>query len=208
MKKVLLTCFVAMSIFAADAQSKKSTSEKKAKAEFAKKEKERQERFRLEREERLTMDSIRREEERLARDTFEMQRAEWMANRLREIDSTNQEKWKKQSTERELAYQSDRTQKTIAKNAKLNSYQGRQIQIINQTYSDKAAMIRQDTLIAESDKRQQLASLNAERKAKIKTVIGNSRAKRLEKEQAKYYKQYGMDPQLAWIDEAEGMVKN
>ncbi len=208
MKRVLLTCFVAMSIFAAEAQTKKSTSEKKAKAEFAKKEQERQERFKLEREERLFADSIRREEERLARDTFEMQRAEWMATRLREIDSTNQEKWKQQAAERELAYQSDRTQQNIANNARLSSYHGRQVKVINQTYSDKARLVKEDSVLTDAEKKDQLAALNAERRDKIQATIGKSKAKRLDKEQAKYYKQYGMDPQLRWTSEVEGMVKN
>lgn len=206
-----------MSIFSADAQTKskaskskkaKITAESKSKAEFAKKEKERQERFRLEREERLMMDSIRREEERLARDTFEMQRAAWTENRLREIDSTNQEKWKKQAEERELAYQSDRIQNEIAKEAKLNSYQGRQIQVINQTYSDKAKLVRENIEITDEEKKVQLTALNTERKEKIKAVIGKSKAKKLEKEQAKYFEKHGTDPELSWIQEAENVAKN
>jgi hypothetical protein len=50
--------------------------------------------------------------------------------------------------------------------------------------------------------------LNSERRARIQSVVGKSKEKKLEKERKEYSKKYGEDSQAKWIDEVEGYVAN
>ncbi|HMJ47295.1 MAG TPA: hypothetical protein VK498_08195 [Ferruginibacter sp.] len=215
MKKIFLTCAVAMCVFAADAQ-KKTTKKTKvnyqkkeavAKAEFAKHEKERQDAIEAERVERLWADSVNKENERVANEKFEADRIAWKDTRIKQIDSTNTEKYKAQITKSEEWSKIYRNRDEVNRLAKLDAYQGKQVNYINETYHDKAQLVRDDAALTDDLKKQQLASLNIERRDKIKTAIGKSKEKKLEKKRKEYYAKNGADMEVAWINEAEGYVK-
>lgn len=217
MKRIFLTCAVAMSIFVADAQNKSGTKKTKvnyqkkeasAKAEFAKKELERQQNIETERVERLWADSVRKENDRIAEEKFAAERTAWKEARLKLIDSMNMEKYKSQSAETEKWAKINRNRDEVNRAAKLNINQGRQVNYINQTYHSKAQLVRDNTTLSDEQKKEQLASLNMERRSKIKAVIGNSKEKRLDRERKKYHQKNGSDMEVAWIEEAEGYTKN
>ena len=62
--------------------------------------------------------------------------------------------------------------------------------------------------MTEEQRKQQLATLNTERRTKIKATVGSSKDKKLEKERKAYFKKYGEDAQAKWIDEVEGYATN
>ena len=143
MKKILFSAvLVAMTFFAADAQTTKKKSKKKpvsteakAKAEYAKLEKERQENFEEQRLERLYDDSVSREQERLEEFVKDSTRTAWKEAKLKETDSIHNEKWKNQSIEKEKYYASERSQNAINSKAKLSATQGSQVKAINLSYN-------------------------------------------------------------------------
>lgn len=223
MKKLILASIFAVSMFAADAQTTKSKSKKKAKktymsseakakakekaevARIAKQTETRIEEFRLA---SLLSDSMRLDSERVARDSFEVQRQAYLATRLNEIDSVNKTTWKKLSEEKEIAAKTEHNLDEINRAANLGSYEGRQVKIINQTYFEKARQVKENTALTDEQRKQQFATLNAERRAKIKAIVGSSKDKKLEKERKAYFKKYGEDVQAKWIDEVEGYATN
>jgi carbamoylphosphate synthase small subunit len=218
MKKILLTCVIAMSIFATEAQKTKSgakktkkatiSNEAKVQAAIAKQAAERQAKFKLDNEERLLTDSLRKEDERVAAEKFETDRKAWTENRLREIDSTNKANWSALSQDKEQSLKAERNWDEINKAAKLNEYQGTQVKFINQSYSNKAKTVKENIALTDDLKKEQLSVLNTERKARIKSVLGNSKAKKLAKEQKKFETKYGADAELAWVSEVEGYANN
>lgn len=118
------------------------------------------------------------------------------------------ENWKVQGTQTEQWNKIMRNRDEVNRAAKLDNNQGRQVNFINQTYHSKAQLIRDNTTLTEEQRKEQLSSLNTERRARIQTVIGKSREKRLDRERKKYYTKNGSDMEVAWIDEAEGFVQN
>jgi hypothetical protein len=223
MKKLILASIFAMGLFAADAQTTKSKSKKKAKktymsseakakarekaevARIAKLTETRIEEFRVA---SLLADSMRLDSERVARDSFEIQRQAYIATKLSERDSLNKATYAKLSAEKELAAKTEHNLDAVNKAANLGSYQSRQVKIINQTYYDKARLVKENTELTDDARKQQLAALNTERRAKIKAVLGSAKEKKLEKERKEYVKKYGVDPQATWIDEVEGYASN
>ena len=208
MKKICLLCVVAFSFLASDAQVKKSKSKKstvnkeaRAKAEMAKKEKERYDNAETARLDRLYADSIRLDNERIADSSFDAERVAWKAGRIHEIDSTNTEKWKGQMAQQEEWLKVQRSRDEIIKAAKLDYNQGRQVKYINQTYHNKARLVREDSTLTDEQKKAQYITLNNERRDKIRVVIGKSKEKKLEKERQSYVKTHqGVDLDEAWID--------
>lgn len=212
MKKIFLTCAVlAMTIFATEAQSKKSSSKKKTKTtvsaesklktDIAKSQAEKKLVIEEQRVERLKTDSVRKEEERLVEEKKAMDRIVWKEQKLKEVDSLNQVKWKQQVEEKDQEYATERSQRELSKAAKLNDNQGQQVKLINQTYNNKAKAIREDLSISDEQKKAQLTVLNAERRAKIKAAVGSNKEKNLEKERVKYSTKNNDDKNSAWINE-------
>jgi hypothetical protein len=207
MKKILFSAvLVAMTFFAADAQQRKTKSKKKpvsteakAKAEYAKLEKERQQKFEEQRIERLYDDSVSREQERLEEFVKDSTRAAWKETKLRAADSMHNEKWKNQSIEKEKYYASERSQNAINMKAKLSPTQGNQVKAINMSYNDKAKLIRDNMELAEDVKTAQLVSLNEERRAKIKAIVGKSKEKKVEKARKEYAMNHTDDVEAKWI---------
>jgi hypothetical protein len=209
MKKILFSAvLVGMTFFAADAQTKKTKSKKKpvsteakAKAEYAKIEKERQTKFEEQRLERLYDDSVSREQERLEEFAKDSARLAWKETKIKEADSMHNEKWKNQSIEKEKYYATERSQNIINKNAGLSENQGRQIKAINLSYNDKARVIRDNAELAADVKTTQLASLNEERRAKIRAILGKGKEKKLEKERKEYSMKFSDDIEAKWIND-------
>jgi hypothetical protein len=207
MKKILFSAvLVAMTFFAADAQTKKTKSKKKpvstearAKAEYAKLEKERQQKFEEQRLERLYDDSVSREQERLEEFVKDSTRAAWKETKLKVADSLHNEKWKNQTIEKEKYYASERSQNAINTKAKLSVTQGSQVKAINMAYNDKARVIRDNMELTDDVKTAQLVSLNEERRAKIKAIVGKSKEKKVEKARKEYAMNHTDDVEAKWI---------
>jgi len=223
MKKLILASIFAMSMFAVDAQTTKSKSKKKAKKTYMSSEAKAKakEKAKVARVAKLTetrieeyrvasllSDSMRLDSERVARDSFEIQRQSYMATKLLERDSMNKATWAKLSAEKEMAAKTEHNLDEINRAANLGTYESRQVKIINQTYFEKARLLKENMELTDDVRKQQLATLNTERRAKIKATVGSSKDKKLEKERKEYFKKNGEDAQAKWIDEVEGFAKN
>ncbi|MEO6406241.1 MAG: hypothetical protein ABIY51_02720 [Ferruginibacter sp.] len=214
MKKIFLTCVVAMSLFAVDAQTKKSKKvknsyarkEAKATAAFNKAQMEKQQMWEQDRIDRIKSDSERLDRDRVADAQFEQQRVDWKTKRLNEIDSSNSVNWKSMSVEQEKMLRVERERDAIVKNAKLKDNVGRQVKYINSTYSVKATDVKNNMSLTDAQKAEQFATLNNERRAKIKAIAGNGKERKLEKERKEYLKDHpDAVNELSWVD---GIVKN
>ncbi|MDB5201031.1 MAG: hypothetical protein JWQ27_440 [Ferruginibacter sp.] len=216
MKKILLTLAVAFTIFGAEAQQSKSKKSKKspvnkearAQAAFAKAQAEKQAQWEEQRLERLAYDSARLENERLAAEKFEQDRVVLRDTKTHVMDSINFEKYKSFSTQQAGFYTSDKYHNDIIAAAKLTTAQGREVKIINEAYTNKAKMLTADATLTDAQRKEQLVVLNTERKAKIKAIVGNGKAKKLEKERKEFVKKNGVDPNDSWINEVDGYAKN
>lgn len=223
MKKLLLASIFAVSMFAADAQTTKSKAKKKAKktymsseakakakekAEIARVAKLTETRIEEYRVASLLSDSMRLDSERVARDSFEIQRQSYAATKQFERDSMNKATWVKLSAEKEMAAKTEHNLDEISRAANLGTYESRQVKIINQTYFEKARLLKENMELTDEVRKQQLATLNTERRAKIKATVGSSKDKKLEKERKAYFKKNGEDAQAKWIDEVEGYATN
>ncbi len=212
MKKIFLTCaVVAMTIFATEAQSKKGKKNKKStvstearlNSDIAKIKNEKKLMMEEDRVERLRIDSTRREDERMAEEAKDLERIAWKEQKLKEVDSLNQLKWKQQSEEKDQWYATDRSQNEINKAAKLNDMQGRQIKAINMAYNDKAKVIRENAATTDEQKKMELTALNTERRTKIKAIAGAKKESKLEKQRRDYTTKNTDDKNSAWMNEVE-----
>ena len=218
MKRIILLVAVAFSMFATtEAQTSKKTkkgkksgmsAESKSKVAAAKLEKERQEKFEDERMERLAYDSMRKENERLVDARFDSVRVATKDTKLKMIDSLNKESWKSHTTQQEQFAKAERNRNQVIMAAKLGPTQGRLVMDINVAYNDKAKTITDNTALTEDQRKQQLAGLNTERRAKIKAIIGKSKERKVERERKEMVQKNGADMEDAWIDIAEGYVKS
>ena len=213
MKKILLTCaVVAMTIFATEAQTRKSSSKKSTKksmssearlnSDIAKINEEKRLAMEEQRVERLMIDSTRREDERIAELQKDSARMAWKQQKLNEVDSLNSVKWKRQISDKDNEYAANRTQNEIVKAAKLSENQGRQVKAINMTYNDKAQLVVMDSTLSQESRNQQLTTLNLERRTKIKEVVGKSKEKNVEKQRMKVSAKNSDDKLSAWVNEA------
>ena len=202
---------MALSIFAAEAQTKKGKKSKKqpsketvAKAKFNK----------MQAQKKLMRDSLLMgmkmdDSLRLAFDSLsDLQKDSlsivYKETGLKNIDSLNKVRYAAIARSRNEVDVADKTQMEINRAAKLNDYQGTQVKYINQSYAEKAK-----ALLNGSDpqtKRAELASLNEERRAKIRVIVGKSREKKLESERKDYFKKNAADEANAWINVAESVV--
>lgn len=216
MKKILLTLIVATSIFAADAQTKK-TSKKKAKrpnaeaianAKFEKQEASKK----LMRDSVLYVmhseDSVRLFSDSLSDIRKDSVRMAYRETGLKTIDSLNKEKYAAIKRDRESWDKSAKSADDITKAAKLSTYEANRVKTINAAYNEKAKAVTSNTSLDEQQKKTQLVALNEERLTKIKAVTGNSRAKKLERERKEYTQKNGADTESSWIDLAESTAKN
>ncbi len=211
MKRFLLTCIVALSLFSADAQTKKKRSGKKptkeaiAKANFKKKEAAKKEAREAQLTAMLSEDTLRLQNDSIADLATENERVVYKTEGLRLIDSTNKVSYAGLSKQRRDWETAERNNTMIMRAAKLSDYEMKQVKFINQTYNEKAkALILNSTA---EQKKQELFSLNEERKAKIKIILGKSGERKLEKERKEYVKKNGMDADSQWVEIAESSVK-
>lgn len=213
MKKIILTSLVvAMGFFAAEAQSKKKstkkpTAEQKQKAAMAKLEEERQAKFETARVERMYDDSVRRADETREEFVKDSMRQDWKTKRLAEVDSTNNVNWTKTVASKDAWYDHERSQNAINKSAGLSDVQGRKVKAINEQYNERAKMVKLDSTLSQDQVSTQLATINAERIAKIKETVGSSKAKKLEKARKSYAAKNTDDHDSKWINDVAA-VKN
>lgn len=221
MKKIILASIVAISFFATEAQTTKAKHKKAKKtyvsAETKAKAKQKAELARIQMETdkkiqdyklaSLTADSLRLDSERVANENFQMQEKAYLESRYKEIDSTNKATWTRFGTEKEQWSKTEQSLDAVNKAAKLGAYESRQVKVINQAYYDKAKVVTDNAALAPDLKKQQLVTLNTERRTKIKAVVGKAKERKLEKERKEYAKKNGTDSQAKWIDEVEGYAK-
>ncbi|MFT3981214.1 MAG: hypothetical protein QM687_12135 [Ferruginibacter sp.] len=183
------------------------TAEQKQQAAIAKIQKEKQEQFETARLERLYDDSVRKENE--TRDEFvkDSLRQDWKTKKLAQVDSTNNENWKRTVADKDAWYDHERSQNAINKKAGISDIQGRKVKALNEAYNSKAKLIKEDATLTEDAKKTQLAALNAERTAKIKEIVGSNKAKKLDKERKNYAKKNTDDHDSKWIDESAASTK-
>lgn len=215
MKKILLTCIVAMSIFAVDAQTKKSSKKAKkptkeaiAKAKFNKQE----EQKKFLRDSTMTAwrgeDSLRLVSDSIADIQKDSMRMAYRDAGSKFIDSTSKDKYAALARDRDHADKVERANYELSKSAKLSDYEAKQVKVINQTYNDRAKAIADNVALDDAAKKIQLVALNEERMTRIKAVAGKSGARKFEKERKEFVQKNGADAESAWIDQAESVVKN
>ncbi len=211
MKKISLLCLLAFSIFAADAQTKKSKKSRKqpsketvAKAKFIK----------VEAQKKLMRDSLMigmkmEDSLRIAGDiTTDLQKDSlslvYRTNGFKDIDSLDKIRYATIAKSRSEVDMAEKTQMDISKAAKLNDYQSKQVKYINQTYTEKAKLLTSG--VDPQTKKQELAVINEERRNKIRIIVGKSRERKLENERKDYFKKNTADESNAWINIAESVV--
>lgn len=216
MKKIFLLSVLAVSFFAAEAQSstRKSKNAKKPKLSSEAIFQARQDTLMAQRQQKidsalayqLQYDSSRRENERIAYQNFQQRQKAWKDSMFLQMDSSNTAQWKTMSKEHEhwLSVQKQRAE--INRTAKLSDYQKVQVNYINQTTFEKAKLITSDSILDQSKKKEALTKLNTERRDRIRTVTGKAKEKRLEK--ARKAQSTSTDSDAMWINEVEGFVKN
>ena len=217
MKKILLTCAVlAMTVFATEAQTKKTTrknskkpvsSESRLNSDIAKIKSEKRKAMEEQRMDRLYNDSVRVNDEKLEETAKDSLRMVWKDQKLKEVDSTNQVTWKQTIEEKESWYATERSQNAINKAAKINDNQGRLIKEVNMSYNQKSKALRDNMEMADEDRRTQLIMLNTERREKIKSIIGAKREMKLEKSRKEYTTKNKEDINSQWMNEYEVATK-
>lgn len=218
MKKILLTCAVlAMTVFATEAQTKKSTKKNSKKAvstesrlnsDIAKIKSEKRQAMEEQRMERLYNDSVRVNDEKLEETAKDSMRMVWKDQKLKEVDSTNQVTYKQTIEQKESWYATERSQNAINKVAKINDIQGRLIKEVNMSYNQKSKALRDNMELTDEDRRTQLTTLNTERREKIKGIIGAKREMKLEKSRKDYTTKNKEDVNSQWMNEYEVAVKS
>ena len=210
MKKIFLTCaLAALTIFATEAQTKKSKKSRKAvvsteaklNADIAKIQTEKRVAMEQSRMDRMVIDSTRKADE-LTEEAFkDSSRIAWKEQKLKEVDSTNQVNWKQQMADKDQWYATERSQKEINKAAKLSENQGRQVKAINLSFNAQAKAVKENMELTQDQRMQQLATLNVERRAKIRAAIGKGDESKLEKARRKYMTSNTDDKDSAWLNE-------
>ena len=212
MKRIILTCIVALSLFSADAQTKKAkrfgkkpNKEVVAKVNFNKKEADKKLARETQLNAMLSEDSLRIKTDILADVAIENERLIYKTDGLRVIDSVNKVGYGNLSKQRGEWEKAQRNNELIMRAAKLSDYESKQVKLINQNYNEKAGvlLLNSNTEV----KKQELFNLNEERKDKIKTVTGKSKERKLEKERREFVKKNGADADSQWLDVAENYVK-
>ena len=211
MKKITLLCLLAFSIFAAEAQTRKSKKFKKqpsketvAKAKFMK----------AETQKKLMRDSLMigmkmDDSLRIAGDSIsDLQKDSlslvYRQHGLKDIDSLNKIRYATIAKSRSEIDVAEKTQMDINRAAKLNDYQSKQVKYINQTYTEKAKMLLNG--VDPQTKKMELAALNDQRRDKIRVIVGKSRERKLENERKDYFKKNVADESNAWINIAESVA--
>lgn len=216
MKKLLFLCSICLSFFATEAQTgnkhKKTTKKNKIDAEARVQAKldslEAQRQVRIDSMVigQLHADSVRKINDSIAYQKQQEERMAWNQLKTKETDSLNKEHGKELSIQHKKSVAIQNERNTINKAARLNDYQGQQVNFINQAFYAKAQKIKLDSSIAEDQKKQQLAKLNEERRSRLQTVIGKSKEKKFEK--ARKSHNNSNDTEVQWINEVEGLAKN
>ncbi len=212
MKKIILLCLVTCTFFAADAQTKKSKKSKKvpnkeaiAKARFNKQEIEKK----LLRDSLVvamrTEDSVRVAADSISDLQKESESVAYRENGLKAIDSMNKEKYATMAAERAESDKAEKVQADISQTIKLSETTMKQVKIINTSYTEKAKLILKGN--EEQQKVQELIALNAERRDKLKAIVGKAKERKLEKERKEYIAKNGIDKETAWMDIAQPVAK-
>ena len=203
MKKLGITIlFAGFAFFIGQAQTNTAKNEKASKAKYAKIEKERQQKFEDQRLERLEYDSLRYAKDSVYQAQFDSSRIAWKDSVAYAQDSMNLNKYKNMSMQSENWNRMQKERALIYTNAKLNDYQITQARFVGQQFSERAAIIKADEMKSAEEKAMAMAALNMEREAKLKTVLGKSKAKKLEKARKSYIKKNGSIEDDAWIEMA------
>ena len=216
MKKLLILCGVTLLFFVSEAQTARGHKKKSKKQVVSREvivqarldslESARQLRIDSMVTAQVRMDSVRKLNDSLAFVKSEIDRKAWKENKDREIDSINKEYAKMLSKEHQQSISIQSQRSVINKAAKLNDYQGQQVNYINQVFFGKAQSIKDDPAITEDQKKLQLGRLNEERISRLRTVIGKSKEKKFEK--SRKANPNTNDSEVQWINEVDGVARN
>ena len=212
MKKISLLCLIALSIFTAEAQTKKSKKSQKlpnketvANSKFKKAEAQKK----LMRDSlmlgMISTDSLRIMADNISDLQKDSLSTVYKEEGLKNIDSLNKLRYAVIAKSRSDIDIADKRQMDINSAAKLNDYQSKQVKYINQTYSEKAKILVNGADL--ETKKMELATLNEERRNKIRVIVGKSREKKIESERKDYFKKNTADESNAWINIAESVAK-
>ena len=212
MKKIILVCAAALTIFAADAQvkkgvkrSKKPNKEAIAKARYTKQEAEKSLARRAQLDSLMSTDSLRKAGDSLADVQKENDRIVYKQNGLKTIDSINKETYAALMKQRNNTDKNQKLSEDLTKEANLSLYESTQVDYINQQYNEKAKALLQGS--DPSLKKTELVVLNDERRSKIKAVVGKGKERRLEKDRKNYIQKNGATEDSQWVDIAESVTK-
>jgi hypothetical protein len=211
MKKFFLLTLISFTFLASNAQHKKSKKSKKvnreaiAQSKFKKQEASKKLlrdsvliNMRLEDSTRLAMDSV-------ADFQKDSMSVAYTTTGLATIDSTTKAQYATITNDRMSQDAEEQSQRSIIAGANLSQTQWKQVKLINTTYTEKAKVIQQGE--DEMQKNQALITLNTERRAKLKALLGKSKERKLEKERLSYSKKKGADKTTAWMNIQESVVK-
>ncbi len=212
MKKIILLCLVASTFLTAGAQTKKSKKSKKApnkeavaKARFNKQEIEKK----LLRDSLVvamrTEDSVRVVTDSISDLQKESESLAYRENGLKAIDSMNKEKYVTMAAERMESDKAEKVQSDISQTVKLSETTKKQVKIVNTSYTEKAKLLLNDN--GGQQKVTELIALNAERRDKLKAIVGKSKERKLEKERKEYIAKNGIDKETAWMDIGQPVAK-
>lgn len=121
------------------------------------------------------------------------------------IDSIDAATYASISKDRNQWYKTEKFHSDIASATKLDAYKTNQVKLINKLYSEKARIATKDSDL--QSKATELATLNDERRIKIKAVVGKHKEKVIEKKRKSFIKKFGVDEDMVWIDIAESVAK-
>lgn len=154
----------------------------------------------------LQYDSVRRDNERVSDEKFFAEQNAWRESKLRTLDRNNFEQWKTLSKNREQWNQIETQRRNVNSAAKLSDYQNRQVLYINQASFEKAKLIQGDSVLTPEEKNNQYMAINNERRSKIRSVIGKSKERKVEK--ARRENINPADTEAQWLTELDKYAKN
>ena len=203
MKKIAITIlFAGVAFLGAEAQSKSSRTEKISKADYAKNEQDRATMYEEARLDRLRYDSVRHAKDSLKQAAFDSTRLAWKDSVSTYQDSINTVKYQEMALQSAQWRLTDQEREAVVESANLSENQSRQVLYINQSFGERASTIKENELLTDAEKQAELFALNKERVEKLKTVLGKSKARKLERKRKEYAKKNGAIEADAWIDTA------
>ncbi len=212
MKKILILSIVAFSSFSVDAQSKKSMKNKKplnkeavANVKFQK----------IEAGKKMGRDSVLvamrlGDSIRYAMDSVSDAQKDSMSlvnntEALSAINIATKAKYEAISSDRISSEKSEALQDAMVTSSNIHGTKLSLVKTINKTYIDKAMLVQKNS--DDIQKTQSLIALNIARRNELKSILGQSKERKLEKARLAYIAKNGSNTDTAWMDLQEQIAK-